>query len=1055
MNQPGHGFALPDGHGLRQDFANTAQSPNKTAIYHSNGYSQGSLGEQKNVAPNYGHSMIPGLGLGASNNPASSYGSGLNDNAPSWRPQPQNSTFGSQTGPVLQTRHASVKIPGLNRARDIVSEDGQVCEDGEVEVVYEPVESHQQAVSVGQGQQPNSEKLLNAATVAQQLNSERDGSYSPYLSPQELLPSGKDLPVSQTGAHISTLDARNQQSPKQTQHKEHRAFQQSSISLTDPDQSSHSHLQDSRKKAKDAILRLWPLDIRFHNYLAEGLDEAILKSLFQDLGLSIDESTRTTQVDNTKSSVAEAEKTKIQAKEAEDKKSKESTSTAVDRSEERKDRIARLLAAKGSKQSVSTVVASQNPVLSAVNQTQTQATKSAKSSMSQVEKSKLIQQKIAALKKARETPQEQKPMQLESSDSGQNESTSEAVKEIHGVRPAESTPGPSPFPVKKTWQLNGAVVKPVADLQTASSQHAYSSAPFDQNPESRPFLINVSDDEGNEDEEMEIDSPARPETPPNMLRTPIHHDASLHDPFSLSDPATARQIRSPASISIPLRNISRNNGGDLQSMNKQIEEMKRKIAEAEARKKAKTSRQGSPTLSQRHDSSLDDNSDVASRPIASVKPFYGDLALGPKPSLSPILKRRSRSRAASERLPLLEARRREQLEKLKTLQSEVAKIEMELEKDQLEEEQLKGEIMTSDSGKGDALFPVVEAALTAEVAQASYISDKMDMVEESSPVVTDEGFEVALTQDKPQTEKRGGSSPVDALVPNDTEVIGNCERDGAVANVSTGKSTTTNSSENATSDGLTSSKPDVSQYDGTSAKQVNDDDVAMEDTGYSADEDVEEDSEDDYEPPEVTQSSLAANDEPTLQDKPSPAENDAAPAVEQVVSRISLKSASDPDPPRSSVDSEPAFARVPPATSFLTYETPLQYFHAYRFHPFFNKTVAGGLRSLTYSNKIDVKKELCPDELGAQRCSRGSECDYQHFETMQAPDDQILLQLGAAEHYDEEQRENYISGLKQLLTDYRTRKVKDFNTISQGIVDYRARFLGDRTKILPLGHVSL
>ena len=71
------------------------------------------------------------------------------------------------------------------------------------------------------------------------------------------------------------------------------------------------------------------------------------------------------------------------------------------------------------------------------------------------------------------------------------------------------------------------------------------------------------------------------------------------------------------------------------------------------------------------------------------------------------------------------------------------------------------------------------------------------------------------------------------------------------------------------------------------------------------------------------------------------------------------------------------------------------------------------------------------------------------------PDDQILLQLGAAEHYSEQQKQEYIAGLRQLLTEYRNRKVKDFNTISQGIIDYRASFLGDKSKILPLGNVAL
>lgn len=68
-----------------------------------------------------------------------------------------------------------------------------------------------------------------------------------------------------------------------------------------------------------------------------------------------------------------------------------------------------------------------------------------------------------------------------------------------------------------------------------------------------------------------------------------------------------------------------------------------------------------------------------------------------------------------------------------------------------------------------------------------------------------------------------------------------------------------------------------------------------------------------------------------------------------------------------------------------SYESPLQYFRAYRFHPKFNDTVAGGLRSLTYSNKIDVKKEMCPDELTGGGCPRGEQCQFQHMDKVQAP----------------------------------------------------------------------
>ena len=72
-------------------------------------------------------------------------------------------------------------------------------------------------------------------------------------------------------------------------------------------------------------------------------------------------------------------------------------------------------------------------------------------------------------------------------------------------------------------------------------------------------------------------------------------------------------------------------------------------------------------------------------------------------------------------------------------------------------------------------------------------------------------------------------------------------------------------------------------------------------------------------------------------------------------------------------------------STFVPYETPLQYFRSYRFHPNFEATVSGGLRSLTYSNMIDVKREVCPDQLVGAVCPRGSECEYQHLDKIKAP----------------------------------------------------------------------
>ena len=70
-------------------------------------------------------------------------------------------------------------------------------------------------------------------------------------------------------------------------------------------------------------------------------------------------------------------------------------------------------------------------------------------------------------------------------------------------------------------------------------------------------------------------------------------------------------------------------------------------------------------------------------------------------------------------------------------------------------------------------------------------------------------------------------------------------------------------------------------------------------------------------------------------------------------------------------------------------------------------------------------------------------------------DDQILLQLGANPSVEGEEKQRYINGLRDLLYDFRHRKIKDFQVIAQGIINYRARFNGDETKILPLGRVAV
>ncbi|KAI4225707.1 MAG: hypothetical protein L6R36_003711 [Xanthoria steineri] len=134
---------------------------------------------------------------------------------------------------------------------------------------------------------------------------------------------------------------------------------------------------------------------------------------------------------------------------------------------------------------------------------------------------------------------------------------------------------------------------------------------------------------------------------------------------------------------------------------------------------------------------------------------------------------------------------------------------------------------------------------------------------------------------------------------------------------------------------------------------------------------------------------------------------------------------------------------------FVPYESPLQQFHAYRYHPDFVSSIGSGYRSLTYSHNIDARKPICPFEIGG-RCNDAS-CDNQHFSSMNLSDDMILVQMGAIpEGLSQEQQSAFVGGLRETIQEIRVRKVKDFKTVASEIAAYRARFLGDSSKILPL-----
>ncbi|KAH7390304.1 hypothetical protein BKA64DRAFT_678928 [Cadophora sp. MPI-SDFR-AT-0126] len=220
---------------------------------------------------------------------------------------------------------------------------------------------------------------------------------------------------------------------------------------------------------------------------------------------------------------------------------------------------------------------------------------------------------------------------------------------------------------------------------------------------------------------------------------------------------------------------------------------------------------------------------------------------------------------------------------------------------------------------------------------------------------------------------------------------------------------------------------------------------------------------DDYEPPEAT---------PPIHESFAPDSPPFSPAPPKSLSEVDNGDSLDIDmpefePARAANDVEQGHSEenlpstdgsLPPAVEahqevvdkhnlFTPYESPLKQFRAYRFHPSFKQDVAGGLKSKTYSHKIDPMQELCRFETAGGICNDPT-CDFQHFRDIDLPDDAILTALGSPEEFKGEQRDRFCTGLRGVLMGLRVRKIRDFDVIASEIIDHRAKFLGDKSKVL-------
>lgn len=1077
---------------------------------------------------------------------------------------------------------------------------------------------------------------------------ERSGSYSPYLSPREI--SGASTPgnLGRSSQHLQKVnaqvgspamngtgngqvpglgqsannapDASNTLTTSNTSNgmpatKPVASQNQAAINVNndnDNDKSSFmpgfKSLAEAKKEAQKAILRLWPLGVKYQHYIDEGFDEKVVKLLFNELHLDmstgkpiqpeIPQQPQQPTSGPQSSTSATSKPATTERKPSPQSGAKPSSSDKMDKSEERKDRIARLLAAKAAKgpapapapaSAPAVAQASASPAalvpssaskpdvtqagvvaktvtpvpVPAPAQGKTQApvwapspaaTQSSASLRAQApipaqvqpptvatpaitarssatstpagskpktkeEIERLLRQKMEALQKSRELGA-QKTGGAETANHGapqQTATASGAGLTANASPEQQSKQDKGPIPglfLSSTSQAQQPInvrKRPVATDFVDYSSLESRKRPFGQERQASSLVIDVSD--GSDDEEMDIDmdmdSPT--DTPPTLQRsnTSERKGPSLAEFPPLRD-LSRRNVSSPAPSShTPPGGSMSTKEKELLAKEKAIQEMRRKIAEAEAKRKAKNGSQTPNQTAVTPPEANDSKSSGASDPRASsvnvdkvdapsaqliseavsaklVKPSEVsrkdsgpvergrsvslgvprvDSALEEKKKKLAAMReaRAARIREAEARIKAEEARIREEEARMQEEEERLqAEFDGEAEMDHESDDDNQSEHMSVDEptedetpndseGKQDGDNQAIPGPSTTLIetrekpssptAPTSVKAGEPEQTAHAAAEAQDDGTR-GVSQ---SATKESGSPQADRVDktqdtaqptsnPNDDTSAVSQQQVGDVPMIDQAPESTTG---NAGTEPPTTSEGQAVQE-------------TQPDSNKSADA-VPEDSAD----PAVVLDSPEFSPEPADSGAGLPEPQIGEQSVPATISDVprSRDGTQEIEGPATSEDKSAAAPK--PKSGFMPYESPLRYFRAFKFHPEFKKLVPGGVKSLTYSNKIDPRKELCPSELQGGTCQRGKACEFQHLSSIGVSDEQILVELGRADDYTGEQKSRFIQGLRELLQNFRANKVRDFDTIANGIIEFRSRFLGDRSRILPLEGVTL
>ncbi|KAI1766122.1 hypothetical protein GGR53DRAFT_487493 [Hypoxylon sp. FL1150] len=1104
-----------------------------------------------------------------------------------------------KSGQANPRENASSAAASSQKQTDSVLEEGELSE-GDYEDLYEPKDSlttvpipqipsgseHRDGSpgdadesSIYDGATPQGEAITNSTSTSipaaereyspggdwepAYQERERSGSYSPYLSPREIQrkasvskpPShgAKQAQVAQ--ATIQSLPGIDMAPTQQSQtavplsngkHYPKVATNGSSVGIepSAPAKDAGSPLAfrsvaEAKKKAQEAILGLWPLKVRYQDYIEEGINEKTIKGLFSELGLeaSLPKSAQPKKVISDSqiqaSSTSGPPKILSETQNIQDEpsttKSKqppttESTSApkmgdaktaAKSAAEERKDKIARKLAAKAQKPVVTTQppvsAPPSKPIPAQPAQTKptpgdpsvvTPAIASSAKSKTRAENNAILHQKLAALKKAQEErvtadkklaidTATKPPTPAVASTSGSTTNT--GPKGL--IEPSTNSPVIT-LPLAETTRRSASTENSISrevgipglslSIQPVQPTNRNLKRPVASDFDSYPtpsgilkrtrtqdtLIIDVSDDE---DVEMDMGSPIDEPSSASEINLP---QRSLGAFPPLPDSLDWKQRSSPSSsVALP-----KPNGTKLDLLTKRIEEARRKIAEAEAKKAATKPNAVQSSRSQSQASTV--GSPIQTQSLEIVKARDEARKVGAQ----------RRERIVSYELPTVDATLKEKQEMLKEAVARAAQLKLEIqasmeERDKLttEAEQLaKSQEPTPNTVSAQAQ-PVqsVEPPASSTHVSESQVSTAhapgmnpttdVSMVEAGELVEQDQGAASSDARLHPysvQSNSMTSSEPLAATsrwqeshVPDDEGL-----RAESSIDISVSESISTDSIvENSGIEPSTTTTASVAQHAAQDLPEPNG-------SVPSPRKDPTPSNEEPYSPEAVLappiqnfpfpgqksgpiipslrqdESVSLAGESPTrsVLTETGPAEPAQVPSSSALTDlNGQVQNSSSHEHPLLTETQDEA-EQAPLTEDLLSYHSPLAYFRAYRFHPSYFNKVAGGLKSMTYSSRIDPMRPLCPYVLSGEQCPAGGSCEFQHFDSMILPDGEIITQLGSSDMFTGETRNRFIEGLKKVLNELKANKVRDFDRITKAIVKHRQEFLEDKSKVLPL-----